>query len=66
MGEQSELWLNYWDQSEVNQITNLEKIVMLETLFNDIKASLKTDSCITNGVLESGISEKIDTNKQLM
>ena len=66
LGEQSELWLNYWHQSEVNQITNLEKIVLLETLFNDIKASLKTDSCITNGVLESGISEKIDTNKQLM
>lgn len=62
--EQSEVWLNYWNEPQSNHKVNEEKISLLGNIFREIIQSLDIGSHINDGVLEPGFTGTIDKNRQ--
>lgn len=66
IGEQSEIWLDYWNQSSSNKEASIEKIEMLQAAIEDIKKSLRVDSAINYGELEPGTSSAYNPSLQII
>lgn len=66
LSEQSELWMKYWAQTEFLMEKNLEKLETVQAILDKFSIIMYRDTTIEDGMPLTGLSAKIDKDRQIM